>query len=81
MPQLPTISVVTPWLILGVISGCVMQIRSSCVCTSMNPGATTRPVTSMIRSAANLRQVADGDDGVAAERHVGGKGGLAACHR
>src|SRR5215831_14435151 len=47
MPQLPTITVVTPWLILGRASGAESTIRSSWVCTSMNPGATTLPATSM----------------------------------
>ncbi len=57
MPQLPTTTVVTPWLIFGSMSGPSITARSSWVCTSMKPGATTRPATSMLsfaRSAAML---------------------------
>src|SRR5437870_2624780 len=46
MPQFPTTTVVTPWLIFGSISGCASTIRSSCVWTSMKPGATMQPLAS-----------------------------------
>ena len=39
MPQLPTTTVVTPWLTFGSICGDESTIWSSCVCTSMKPGA------------------------------------------
>ncbi len=53
MPQLPTITVVTPWLTLGAMSGAASSRRSSCVCTSMNPGATTSPRASTTRAAGS----------------------------
>src|SRR3954468_3687003 len=46
MPQLPPITVVTPWLTLGSMSGCESIRRSSCVCASMKPGATILPPAS-----------------------------------
>ena len=49
MPQLPTTTVVTPCLIFGSICGAASTIWSSCVCTSMKPGATIFPATSMHR--------------------------------
>src|SRR5919108_3158424 len=52
MPQLPTISVVTP--ILSVLSAprLANRLQSECEWQSMNPGATTRPAASITRLAA-----------------------------
>jgi hypothetical protein len=55
IPQLPTITVVTPWLTLGVILGVARTAWSSWVCTSMKPGATTRPATSISVTAGRSR--------------------------
>jgi hypothetical protein len=52
IPQLPTITVVTPWLTFGVIRGVLKTARSSWVCTSIKPGATTRPATSISWAAS-----------------------------
>ncbi len=46
-PQLPTITVVTPWLTLGAIAGADSINLSSWVCASMKPGAAMRPVASI----------------------------------
>src|SRR5690606_22538751 len=46
MPQLPTTTVVTPCDSLGSMSGVRMTLVSSCVCTSMKPGASARPAPS-----------------------------------
>jgi len=46
IPQLPTMTVVTPWLIFGSMCGSERTIWSSWVCTSMNPGATILPLAS-----------------------------------
>ncbi len=51
IPQLPTITVVTPWEILGSISGVSMTLVSSWVWTSMKPGARVRPSASMMFEA------------------------------
>ncbi len=45
IPQFPTMTVVIPWLTFGTISGDESTSRSSCVWTSMKPGATTKPST------------------------------------
>jgi hypothetical protein len=51
-PQLPTTTVVTPWLVLHVVQlGPQRTARSSCVWLSMKPGATARPVAITSRSA------------------------------
>src|ERR1700693_635860 len=50
MPQLPVITVVTPWLAFAAMSGEANSARSSCVCTSIKPGATIRPETSISRA-------------------------------
>jgi hypothetical protein len=50
-PQLPAITVVTPWLTFGSISGDDSISRSSCVCESMKPGAATLPLASISTSA------------------------------
>ena len=50
MPQLPVTTVVTPWLALAAISGVANSARSSWVCTSIKPGATTIPDTSTSRA-------------------------------
>ena len=42
-PQLPVITVVTPWLAFAAMSGVANSARSSCVCTSIKPGATILP--------------------------------------
>src|SRR5438552_5033754 len=52
MPQLPTTTVVTPVLIFGSICVCSITIRSSCVWTSMKPGATMQPLASMTAAPA-----------------------------
>ena len=54
MPQLPTMTVVTPCEILGNIAGVSITLVSSCVCTSMKPGARQRPSASMICVAPQL---------------------------
>ena len=46
-PQLPVITVVTPSYIKLVASGFLTSSPSICVCTSINPGAATRPVASI----------------------------------
>jgi hypothetical protein len=51
MPQLPVMTVVTPWLTFGVTSRSESSRRSSCVCASMNPGAAISPVASTSISA------------------------------
>jgi hypothetical protein len=51
MPQLPTITVVTPCDIFGSICGDRMTWVSSCVWTSIKPGASTRPSASTTFSA------------------------------
>jgi hypothetical protein len=51
MPQLPAITVVTPCETLKSMPGCDSSAWSSCVCESMKPGATIRPVASMVRAA------------------------------
>jgi CDGSH-type Zn-finger protein len=52
MPQLPTTTVETPWLILhSMQAGPHSTARSSCVCASMKPGATAFPVAITSRSA------------------------------
>ena len=43
MPQLPPITVVTPWLTLGAMAPSDSMARSSWVWASMKPGASTRP--------------------------------------
>ncbi|MNW18232.1 hypothetical protein D3C71_2177190 [compost metagenome] len=40
-PQLPTTTVVTPWLVFQGRPGFCMNIRSSWPCTSIKPGATS----------------------------------------
>ena len=45
-PQLPHTTVVTPWLAFMAIAGLSIRAVSSCVCTSMKPGATTLPAAS-----------------------------------
>ena len=54
MPQLPVITVVTPWLAFAAMSGVASSARSSCVCTSIKPGATIMPATSISRAPAVL---------------------------
>jgi hypothetical protein len=51
MPQLPATTVVTPCETLKGICACDSTAWSSCVCESMKPGATMRPVASSVRSA------------------------------
>ena len=77
MPQLPTTTVVTPCESLGSMPGVRMTLVSSCVCTSMKPGASAsrrRP-----RAAPGRRQLADGRDASAFQRHAGAVFGLAAA--
>ena len=50
-PQLPAITVVTPWLTFGAMSGAESISRSSCVCESMNPGDATLFAASISTSA------------------------------
>ena len=52
IPQLPTTHVVTPPTDLKAMSGCSIAAKSSWVCTSMNPGASARPVASTSLVAA-----------------------------
>src|SRR5204863_178249 len=49
MPQLPVMTVVTPWLALAAISE-ARSARSSCVWTSIKPGAMTSPDASISRA-------------------------------
>ena len=58
MPQLPTITVVTPCEIFGSMSAFSIAAASSCVWTSMKPGATTRPVQSISSHRALCAQAA-----------------------
>ncbi|MCY1206420.1 hypothetical protein D9M72_179910 [compost metagenome] len=51
MPQLPATTVVTPCDTLKGICACDSTAWSSCVCESMKPGATMRPVASSVWSA------------------------------
>ena len=55
MPQLPTTTVVTPWLTFGSMCGAERTIWSSWVCTSMNPGATIMPPASITRAPSAAR--------------------------
>ena len=48
MPQLPVSSSVTPCRTLLCAVGSSRNDRSLCVCRSMNPGVTARPVASMV---------------------------------
>ena len=50
-PQFPTISVVTPCISLKSML-VLITASSSCACTSINPGATVRPVASISRAAS-----------------------------
>src|SRR5688572_17752187 len=50
MPQLPTTTLVTPWLVLFAMSP-ISSARSSWVCTSMKPGASARPRASTVSRA------------------------------
>ena len=81
MPQLPMTTVVTPWLIFGSICGAASTIWSSCVCTSMKPGATILPATSMHLGVPRRQARADGGDAVAFDAHVGDETRRAACRR
>src|SRR5215831_10545465 len=49
-PQFPVTTVVTPWLVLAPIAGVANSARSSWVCTSIKPGATILPATSISRA-------------------------------
>ena len=51
MPQLPTTQVVTPPHSLKFMCGCRTAAKSSCVCTSMKPGASARPRPSSVSRA------------------------------
>src|SRR4051812_48292191 len=53
MPQLPVITVVTPWLILHSINGLLSSARSSWVWVSTNPGASARPLAAISRAPFN----------------------------
>ena len=79
MPQLPVMTVVTPWLILHSISGSLSSARSSWVWVSTKPGASARPVAADLSRALDLRQVADRDDAVVLDREVAARSGLAAA--
>src|SRR5260221_5198264 len=56
-PQFPAITVVTPWLIFGVMPSADNRAPSSWVCASMNPGARILPPTSMSLAAAADRKL------------------------
>ena len=56
MPQLPVITVVTPWLILHAISGSLSSARSSWVCVSMKPGASARPFAGDLAARLSAEQ-------------------------
>ena len=71
MPQLPTTTVVTPWLIFGSICGAESTIWSSCVCTSMKPGRDDLPVDVDHIGAVRGEIGADRGDAVALDAHVG----------
>ena len=77
MPQLPTTTVVTPWLTFIAMSGVFRRARSSWVWTSMKPGATTLPAASITVWPGSGATAAEGDDAVAAEADVGCEGGAA----
>ena len=66
---------VTPWLIFGSIRGAASTIWSSCVCTSMKPGATIIPATSMTSASGGDKTGADRGDPVAVDAHVGDERG------
>src|SRR5688572_23358093 len=55
MPQLPTTTLVTPWLVLFAMSP-ISSARSSWVCTSMKPGASARPRASTVSRALQFRR-------------------------
>jgi hypothetical protein len=55
MPQLPATTVVTPCDTLNGICACDSTAWSSCVCESMKPGATMRPVASSVRRPCGPR--------------------------
>ena len=71
MPQLPTMTVVTPCVIFGSILGSASTIWSSCVWTSMKPGATISPATSITSASGGDQAGADRGDAVAVDAHVG----------
>ena len=52
LPSTPITSVVTPWRTFGSWRGSARIISPPWLCRSMNPGATTLPVASIVRSAA-----------------------------
>ena len=71
-PSTPTTAVVIPCAVCEA-AGSAKTWRSTWLCRSMKPGATTRPVTSITRSLGRHREArADLDDAVAADAHVGG---------
>ena len=69
------ITVVTPWLALAAIAGVASSARSSWVCTSMKPGATQSPATSISCRPLPRGNGADRRDAVAGDRDIG------ACRR
>ena len=79
MPQLPVITVVTPWLILHSISGSLSSARSSWVWVSTKPGASARPLAWISRAPFSLRQIAHRDDAVVLDREIAAHAGLAAA--
>ena len=71
MPQLPTITVVTPWDSLASICGVRITLVSSCVWTSMKPGERTRPSPSDHLPGPVLGELADRADKAAIDGYIG----------
>ena len=79
MPQLPVMTVVTPWLILHSISGSLSSARSSWVWVSTKPGASARPFARISRAAFRLREVADRDNPIVLDGEIAAHAGPAAA--
>ncbi len=79
MPQLPTITVVTPCESFGSIAGVRITAVSSCVWTSIKPGASASPSASMTARCVVHRELADFADAAIAKSDIQEFGGAAAA--
>ena len=81
MPQLPTTTVVTPWLIFGSMCG---ADEDDLVVVGVDVDESRRddPAAGVEHVGALARQIrADRDDALALDAHVGGEARRAACRR
>ena len=70
MPQLPVMTVVTPWLILQGSSGSLSSARSSWVWVSIKPGASARPFAEISWPALTVARSPDRDDAIVFHREI-----------